>query len=229
MDQVTEAVVVKDPLCVRLLMWVGFPLAGAAVGLLLRMIAGWVAGLEWVPWQGPFKLIASLDRPWDWAAPVGVGVLAGLILAFVGWAESLTVTVSRESIGFKGGDKEHEIAGPAVKGVFMDGKQLVLLGSSTEELAREKSDLDRGALERGFRAHGYAWSPGGDPYADRYRRWVRDDPALSGSANAVLKARAMALQKGDKDDAAELRAELIKLGVVVRDERKRQWWRSTDV
>lgn len=224
----TGATVVRDPLWVRLLMWVGFPLTGAVIGMLLKAVAGWVSVMEWAPLRGLFKLIASLDRPWGLLAPVGVGALAGVVFAFLGWAESLTVTVSRESVGFMRGDKGHEVARGAVKTVFLDRKELVLLGPATEELVREKSDLDKAALERAFREQGYPWQPGGDPYAGRYRRWVHGDPALPASADAVLKARARALERDDRDDAAELRAELIKLGVVVRDERKRQWWRGMD-
>jgi hypothetical protein len=37
--------------------------------------------------------------------------------------------------------------------------------------------------------------------------------------------RAQALEKGDAEDAGELRADLAALGYVVRDGRKRQFWR----
>jgi hypothetical protein len=69
--------------------------------------------------------------------------------------------------------------------------------------------------------------PGGDPHKDEYRRWVEDLPDLPAGADAVLKARARALDRGDKEDAAQLRLELGKLGIVVRDEGKRQFWRRT--
>ncbi len=220
--------VVRDPVWVRLLVWVGFPVAGGGLGYLLKIISKWVAALERAPWQGPFKLLARLDEPWFTVVPVGVGVLAGLVLSVLAWDDSLVVSVSRESVGLKRGDKGREIAAAAVKGAFVDGKELVLLGGSGEELAREKSDLDGAGLREAFRGHGFVWLDGGDPYAGRYRRWVEGDPALSGSANAVLKARASALDKGNRGDVAELRAELVKLGVVVRDERKKQWWRAVE-
>ena len=112
--------------------------------------------------------------------------------------------------------------------MFLDGKQLVLLGHETDELAREGGDLpDAERLEAAFRAHGYPWVPGGDPHKDEYRRWVEDLPDLPAGADAVLKARARALDRGDKEDAAQLRQELGKLGIVVRDEGKRQFWRRT--
>ncbi|WP_420708742.1 CysS/YqeB C-terminal domain-containing protein [Streptomyces sp. NRRL S-1813] len=48
------------------------------------------------------------------------------------------------------------------------------------------------------------------------------------AANAFLKARQGALEKKgpSDDDTRELRAELARLGVVVRDEKGRQYWRT---
>ncbi|WP_117215432.1 YqeB family protein [Allorhizocola rhizosphaerae] len=220
----TGPTVVRDPVWVRVLVWLGFPIAGALLGYLLKLVSRWIVGLEWAPWQGPFKLLTKMHEPWFTIVPVAVGVVAGLVLALLAWEDSLRVSVSRESVGLRRGDKERELSAAAVRGVFVDGKELVLLGASGEELAREKSDLDGGLLREAFGAHGFAWLDG-DPFAGRYRRWVEGDPALSGSANAVLKARASALDKGHKEDAAELREELVKLGVVVRDVGKKQWWR----
>jgi hypothetical protein len=69
------------------------------------------------------------------------------------------------------------------------------------------------------------WASGGDPRKDEYRRWVEDLPDLPAGANAILKARARALDRGDKEDAAQLRQELGKLGIVVREESKHRFWR----
>jgi cysteinyl-tRNA synthetase len=45
------------------------------------------------------------------------------------------------------------------------------------------------------------------------------------SVNALLKARARALAKGEKTEAAELRAELAKVAIVTRDDKTGQSWR----
>ncbi|HEY3506636.1 MAG TPA: hypothetical protein VGN37_28090 [Actinocatenispora sp.] len=51
------------------------------------------------------------------------------------------------------------------------------------------------------------------------------EPYATVGANALLRARALAVRKDDRDDADDLRAELGRLGVVVRDTDKRQYWR----
>ncbi|WP_425388254.1 CysS/YqeB C-terminal domain-containing protein [Amycolatopsis taiwanensis] len=46
------------------------------------------------------------------------------------------------------------------------------------------------------------------------------------AANALLNARARALRKSESgDDAKDLRTELARLGVVVKDQDKKQYWR----
>ncbi|MGW0435986.1 YqeB family protein [Micromonospora sp. NPDC003197] len=210
----------------RLLIWGGFPILGAALGWLLKVGAGWVASLPWAPFQGPFELVASAPEPYATIGAPVLGGLAGLVLAFLGVQESLTITVANDRVTLKRGDGGVQaVDRSAVAGVFLDGKHLVLLGRSTDELAREKSDLDAARLTNAFRAHGYPWLAEGDPYRNDYRRWVPGLPELPAGADALLKARDRALRNGENRDAVELRTELAQLGVVVRDEEKRQYWR----
>ncbi|WP_442930243.1 CysS/YqeB C-terminal domain-containing protein [Micromonospora sp. LH3U1] len=46
-------------------------------------------------------------------------------------------------------------------------------------------------------------------------------------ADALLRARERAVRRDRRDDARELRRELGLIGVVLRDEDKRQYWRLT--
>jgi hypothetical protein len=109
----------------------------------------------------------------------------------------------------------------------VDGKQLVLLGHATQELAREGGDLpDAPRLQAAFQARGFPWLPA-DPHQGEYRRWVEDLPELPAGADAIFRARARALDRGDEEDAAQLRQELGRLGIVVHEQGKRQFWRRT--
>jgi hypothetical protein len=222
-----DQTVVAEPRRQRLLVWIGFPLLGLTAGWLLKSVADWVASLPWVPFQGPFKLVASAPEPHASIGALVVGGLAGLVLATLAALDRLTVTVADDQVTFSRGGVTRAVERPLVGDVFLDGKRLVLLGRATEELAREPSDLDAHRLSDAFMRHGFPWRAGGDPYKDQYRRWVDDLPDLPASANALLRARARALGKGDGDEVVQLRAELARLGVVVRDEAKRQYWRRS--
>lgn len=219
-------ITVAPSVAFRTLVWLGLPPLGAGVGWLLQAIADWVAGLPAAPFQGPFELVASLPQPHAAIGGLAVGGGAGLVLAFLIHIDGLTVGVEGDRIRLKRGDVDREFRRESVRAVFVADGHLVLLGPDSGELAREKCDLDTNRLAAALSAHGFPWRDG-DPYEHEYRRWVEDLPDLPASANALLKARARALQKGDSDDAAQLREELARLNVVVRDRNKRQFWRRT--
>jgi hypothetical protein len=199
--------------------------AGAVGGELVRLLAGWLVTLRWAPFKGPAELLDSMPEPWVSIGAVTVGALLGLFAALVLLHESLSVRVSDRRVVLTIRDESEEFARDKIRLVFPDGKQLVLLGHHSEELAREDCGLDKRRLADAFTEHGYAWADA-DPYSAEFRRWVPGTPGLPEGANALFKAREKALKKeGDAEDARELRKELARVGVVVRDEDKRQYWR----
>lgn len=217
--------VVGEPAWVRLGSWLLCPLLGGGAGWLLKAAAEWLITLPWLPVPGPLELVASIPEPQGTLGAIAFGVLAGLAFAFIWARERLDVLVSAQAVTLKRDGNSQQVAGERIEAVFRDGKDLVLLGLSGEELAREKSDLDTRSLREAFLAHGHSWRPDGDPYAEEYRLWVEDTPDLPASTNAVLKARGRALHKDNDKEAAVLRAELIKIGIVVRDQDEHQYWR----
>ncbi|MEV6709737.1 YqeB family protein [Micromonospora wenchangensis] len=205
-------------------LWVGVPLLGAAVGGLLPLVADWVAGLPWAPVQGWFELVAGLPYRRALAGGVTLGVLAGLFVAHVGTRERLIVTVDRSGVRWRRDGVEGELPRRTVTAVFVDGRELVLLGPAGAELTRERSDLSRRRLRDAFDGHGWPWRDA-DPHRDAYRRWVEGLPDLPPGADPLLRARQRAVDADRGRDVRELRGELARIGVVVRDEGGRQYWR----
>ncbi|MET9551360.1 hypothetical protein [Streptomyces sp. NPDC006645] len=202
-----------------------FAVAGAVVGWLVKLLANWLVGWDWAPLKGPARLLNSIPEPWLTILGVTAGVVLGVVVGFIALHESLTVRVSDTRLTLKIRDETRELRRADVGPLFLDGKFLVLLGHHTEELVREPFDLDRAALAAAFTAHGYDWADE-DPHKADFRLWVPDTPGLPVGANALLSARAYAMRKTDKgDDVRALRDELNGLGLAIRDERKRQYWR----
>ncbi|MFD4974235.1 hypothetical protein [Streptomyces sp. NPDC058424] len=200
-----------------------FALVGAGVGWLVDLLADWLVALPWAPLQGPAELVTSIPAP---ALPAA-GAVAGLVLGLVAQHEQLVIRLSDERVVLTSKGREQEFPHDAVATVFRDGKQLVLLGHDGGELTRQECDLDTGHVAEAFTAHGYAWADA-DPHQDEFRRWVPGVPGLPEGVNAILKARQESLEKkgSSDDDVRELREELSRLGVVVRDEKRRQYWRT---
>ncbi|MFJ8533161.1 hypothetical protein [Streptomyces sp. NPDC093591] len=199
---------------------------GAAVGWLVTVLAHGLVTLRWAPFKGPAELLTSVPEPWLGVGGVVVGALLGLVVGFVAVHESLAVRVSRSRVVLGVRDATQEFDGDEIGLVVRDGKQLVLLGVDGMELAREDCRLSWTRLAGAFVEHGHRWADE-DPHQEEFRRWVPGMPGLPEGADALLRARAAARKKGeqDADDARELRRELLRLGVVVRDEKKRQYWR----
>ncbi|MFF8482404.1 YqeB family protein [Streptomyces antibioticus] len=198
---------------------------GMGVGLLVPFLADWLVSLPWAPLKGPAELVDSVPEPARTLGTAVVGAVVGLFLGFGALHESLTVTVDDAGVGLSVRGEKREFAREEIALAARDGKQLVLLSRTGAELARENCGLPWDRLSRAFTEHGYRWADE-DPHREQFRRWVPGAAGLPEGANALLHARARALKaKDDASDARELRTELGRLGVVVRDEKDRQYWR----
>ncbi|WP_214321738.1 YqeB family protein [Nonomuraea sediminis] len=217
-----ERSVVRESATVVLVVCVG---GGAVVGWLVRLVARWFVTLPWAPFQGPARLLNSFPEPWVTLGLIAVGVVAGVLLALTALHESITVAVSDTQVTITTRDETQVVERDELTLAFKEGKQLVLLGRHGTELAREETDLSAKSLSRAFTGHGYGWADA-DPHAGDYRLWVPDASGLPEGANAVFAAREQALKAGKKDDLRELRKELSRFGVFVRDKDKRQYWRT---
>ncbi|MFF8938766.1 hypothetical protein ACF08O_29415 [Streptomyces paradoxus] len=198
---------------------------GAVAGALLPLLARLLLTLPWAPLEGPAELLTSVPEPALTLGTIAVGVLGGLLLGFTAVHESLSVRVSGTHVTLAVRDGSQEFTREEISVLFRDGKQLVLLGPDGMERARERCGLPWQRLADALTEHGYAWVEQ-DPYRAEFRRWVPGTPGLPPGADALLRARAQAREhEDDARDARELRDELLRLGVVVRDEEKRQYWR----
>jgi hypothetical protein len=208
--------------------WAGLPVAGAALLLGLDRFADVAVRLPWAPMRGPFRLVQQVPEPQATIGALALGAVAGLVLAWMADAESLTVRFTGDEVVLTRPWVRRVVPRRDVAVAFRDRDRLVLLGRTGRELAREPAHLPARRLGPAFRAHGVEWSDR-DPYADAYRRWVPGLPDVPADAEAVFAARQAALKDGDTRDVEELRGELARLGFVVRDDRKRQYWRRVEV
>ncbi|MFB6849376.1 hypothetical protein ACFCXS_31595 [Streptomyces sp. NPDC056373] len=198
---------------------------GAVAGALLPLLARLLLALPWAPLEGPAELLTSVSEPALTLGTVAVGVLGGLLLGFTAVHESLSVRVTDTHVTLTIRDSAREFTREEISVFFRDGKQLVLLRPDGLELAREDCGLNWRRLADALTAHGWSWAEE-DPHRAAFRRWVPGAPGLPTGADAMLRARAQArTEEGGAEDARELRGELLRLGVVVRDEDRRQYVR----
>jgi hypothetical protein len=210
---------------IRAGVWTALPVAGAGLGwVVLHQLPDWLLRIPFIPMRGPLRLLDRFDEPWATTGALLLGAAAGLVLAGLIDRESLTVRISGTEVTLHRPGTTRTVPRGEVAVAYQERDQLVLLGRTGRELAREPANTSAGKLAAAF---GSVWSDH-DPYAGSYRRWVPDLPDVPAEAEAHFAARQRALERGDADDARELRDELARLGFVVRDEKKRQHFRRTD-
>lgn len=208
----------------RVFLGVVAPLIGGALGFFLPSLASWVTRLAWIPFQGPFELVASWSSWWAQYVLAAVGVVLGAVFVAFVLYESLRVVVAESGFRVTRDGETAEFHRSEAATVFVDGKELVVLDSSSRQVVRAPIEEKAQAVERVFTSHGYSFADG-DPYESLYQRWVSGTPLLPAEINAVMLAREKALEKKSRSDASELRVELDRLGIVVRDRKNKQYWR----
>ncbi len=190
---------------------------------LLRLLVEWLADLV----GGPFAAITSIGEPWLTAGTFGLGLLAGGLFAYAMHDMAFTVTVSAEQVRMRHDGVEKTFARADISAVFVEDDQFVLLGHDAGELVYAFSELPEDELASAFVRHDYPWHDG-DPHIDDYRRWRPEgDDELPAGAAELLTARSDELDKWDSDEADRLRSALGELGVIVREDGRRQYWRLT--
>ncbi|MFC7302804.1 hypothetical protein ACFQVC_01060 [Streptomyces monticola] len=209
--------------------WVPFALAviGTGAGFAVKHLAQWLVTLPRAPFKGPAETLTAVPEPWLTVGLLVAGAVVGLLAGFIILHEELAVRVAADRVVLSRADSPREFARGQVAMAARDGKDLVLIGTGGEQLAREECDFTARRLAAAFTTHGYAWAAA-DPHAGDFRRWVPDTPGLPAGADALFKAREKALERSDgTSDARELHEELARLGVYVRDSKSRQYWRVT--
>lgn len=208
----------------KVILWVGFPIAGLVLGWFLPRIAKWGSSLPWVPFQGPLKLIASYNGVWVGFITMILGLIAGIALTFLTFHESLEVSIYDDKVILKLRNEETILNKKDILLVFLDKKQLVLLGNDEKEIFRYKQELNEKTVRTAFLQHNYSWSDK-EPFKEDFKKWVVDSPDLSPAANALLKARKIAIENGEDEEVFQLAKELWKLRVSVKENDNRQYYR----
>ncbi|GAA0555272.1 hypothetical protein GCM10010172_42440 [Paractinoplanes ferrugineus] len=218
---IEQTTTVPTPSWARVLTWLGLPLAGGAMILMFLRVA------SWLPLPLPFGILRRLPEPAAGWIAISIGMALGLALASLVHREALTVQINPAEVVLSRPGVVNRVPLGQVAVAFHEHDQLILLGRTGRELAREPSYLSVRRIREAFLERGVAWTES-DPYSSAYRRWVPGLPEIAATANALFEARQAALRSGDEGDGRELRAELARLGYVIRDEGKRQYWRYAD-
>lgn len=135
-----------------------FAALGAGAGALLPYVAGWVADLPWVPFQGPLELVASFDQTWlTWGRPV-VGFLIGLGLAAWTITDSPVLEIGPARVRVRQrGEVQRILDRAKIDAVHRKGGTVVIENAQGRILFSGDVEGDRDAVRAAFLDHGYPW------------------------------------------------------------------------
>lgn len=197
---------------------------GGLIGWFIPVIANWLLKLPAVPWEKLIKLIASSNSIWVSVIAMIIGIIVGIFLTLVIFAESLEVTITDEKLQVKLDDKVKIFDKKEISAIYVENKQLIILGKTSNELYREHMDTKIDKVREAFNDYSYPWKEK-DPFEHEYQRWVPGHPDFPERVNALLNAREHALKEDEKKEAKQLREDLAQLGVVIQDKNNAQYAR----
>lgn len=197
---------------------------GGLIGWFIPVFADWILKLPVIPLEKLIELIASLNSFWVSVVATIIGIVAGILLTAIIFDESLEVTISYDKLQLKLGDKVETIDKKDISAIYMENKQLIILGQNCGELYRGVVETKKEVVREAFNKYQYPWKEE-DPFESHYQRWVIGHPDFPEKINALLYAREHALKENKKKEAEYLREDLAKLGAVIRDERNGQYVR----
>lgn len=141
----------------RMVVLVGFPLAGAAIGAALPLVWRLVEDVGWIPFHGPLSALMSLDEGWHSLLRVGLLALAGLLFALATLHEDTVVTVGDDALTIAAKGTSRTYAREQVAAVHHDGKHLVIETVEGRRLLDAPVENSRKRGAEIFGRHGYPW------------------------------------------------------------------------
>lgn len=143
---------------------------GGLIGWFIPVIVDWVLTLPIVPMEKLFLLIASFNSMWVSIVAALIGIIVGIMLTFIIFDENLEVTISDKNLHLKLGDKADTIEKKDISAIYMENKQLIILGQYSEELYREVIETKKDTVREAFKHYQYPWKEK-DPFDSDYQRW----------------------------------------------------------
>lgn len=209
---------------------IGFSIIGAALGYFLSSILAWINSVERFSNQKRISLITKIADylnstlgEWSTLLFLMIGLIIGIYLAKMLLRESPTVSVSKYNIEIANDLKSLTFIRDEIQDIYYD-EEFVIVGASGHELLRESYDIKKETLGNALRNYEYPFRSN-DPYETYFKLWSSNTQELSTPVNALMKARAVVKKSKDKDERIDIDEELSKLGVIVKDEDKKQYWR----
>ncbi|MBB4823336.1 hypothetical protein HNO89_000556 [Sporosarcina luteola] len=210
---------------------IAFSIFGVALGYFFSRILSWLMTKDRIPFQERLTFINKFVELFqlhlgEWSNVLFsiVGLVGGLYGAKLLLRESPAISITNDNIKIANDVITIELLQDEIRDIYYDHDELVIVGCSGHELLRKSYDSKPETLKVAFKQHGYPFRTD-DLYSHLFTLWQPASQHLPDHVHALLKAREIAKKNDEGEEANVMRSELAKLGVVVKDEGTKQFWR----
>jgi hypothetical protein len=137
----------------RVLIVAGLTVLGIGLGIAAPHLIRWAHGVDWLPFQGPMRLLEMLaGRVGSWLLVV-IGGVAGAVIG-LGITDDLTkVRITDRDVTFIKGRKKERFARAQVTAAMIDEGHLVLRDQQDADLIRHDLDVPADRVRQALRTH----------------------------------------------------------------------------
>lgn len=128
---------------------------GLALGIAAPYVIGWALTMDWLPFQGPMRMLEALSsRVGSWIL-ILVGLVAGVLIALGIVGQLAKVQITDRDVTFIRGNKKQRFARSQVALALIDEKHLVLRDERDVDLVREELDVSATDVTEALQRHGW--------------------------------------------------------------------------
>ncbi|WP_091524641.1 YqeB family protein [Microlunatus soli] len=134
---------------------IGLTVVGIALGVVAPFLMQWADGQDWLPFEGPRRLLEKLSSTVGSWILIAIGAVAG-VLAGLGIAGELSkISISADEVIIIKGSKKKRFSRAQVTRAMYDDRHLVLRDDRDADLIREDLDVAKDDVLTAFRRHGW--------------------------------------------------------------------------
>lgn len=134
---------------------IGLTVVGIVLGVAAPFLMQWAHGQDWLPFDGPRRLLEQLSSTVGSWILIAIGAVAGVLVGLGIAGELSKITISADEVIITKGSKKKRFSRAQVSKAIYDDNHLVLRDDRDADLIREDLDVAEADVLAAFRRHGW--------------------------------------------------------------------------
>ncbi|WP_377322885.1 hypothetical protein ACFJIY_25560 [Pimelobacter simplex] len=132
-----------------------FAVGGVLLLTVGPLLARWLADVPFIPFKDVVRWVGDFDQPWAWVARPAIGLVAGLVVAFVVLVDEWRLEVHDDAIVVVHDRDRRRLVRETILGIHFEGKKVVIEGTDGRRLFDKPVEAKRTVVKEAFASRGY--------------------------------------------------------------------------